>query len=649
MQPTGVWVVYRVFCGYLFFLQMQRYKVALVCLFLVFFCQETQAQTDSLVRSLAPLVVTQSYYKQAYGIRVVYLDSLNTQNGSLDAALNAQTNSFVRNYGSGTLALPALRGTGSSHTAVVWNGINLQSAMNGAADLALLPNYFFENASLILGSTSSLYGSGAVGGTIVLNDKQRFESQPSSLEIKPVLGSFGYRFLGTKYQLGTKKLYIKAKALTQKTQNNYSYQSLDFGLPQKTLQNAQSHQLGYMVEMGYKPNENNVLNLKIWQQLAQRHIPPTLTSAPTKAYQTDSTTRAALSWQYQNRNFLVKLQTAYTSEKIFYTDSLISLFARNRAIATINELEIKQVLGKITLMAGTQYSLVKANSTSYQAAHTLNQMAVFGQINAKINAKINASLVVRRQFVDFKPQATTPSFGLHWQATNELELDVNAAKSYRLPTLNDLFWQDSGAKGNPELLPESGNNFGFGAVFSRKNVQFYGNFFYYRIKNNIIWLPNPQNIWQPENIQITQSKGVELGAKYEKSFFENSLCRLSVKYTHTQATDLLTQKQLIYTPKNQASAEFDFIYKNLKMTYQHQYTGLRYATADNLNGVKPYQIASLGVHYRLKIKGNHVDIQLQTNNLYNTKYQVLAYRIMPPRNFLLGVGFNFKTKQTTIQ
>ena len=81
---------------------------------------------------------------------------------------------FLKSYGLGSLATPALRGTGASQTAVVWNGWNILSPMNGTLDLSLIPEPFLDYAQIDGSGSSTRYGSGAIGGVITVNTNTRF-------------------------------------------------------------------------------------------------------------------------------------------------------------------------------------------------------------------------------------------------------------------------------------------------------------------------------------------------------------------------------------------------------------------------------------------------------------------------------------------
>lgn len=59
-----------------------------------------------------------------------------------------------------------LRGTNSNHTAVLVNGVKMNSAATGAAALAMIDTSSIERIEIIKGPRSTVYGSEAIGGVI---------------------------------------------------------------------------------------------------------------------------------------------------------------------------------------------------------------------------------------------------------------------------------------------------------------------------------------------------------------------------------------------------------------------------------------------------------------------------------------------------
>ena len=128
----------------------------------------------------------------AAGSRVISIDTkLLKANATANLAdiISLYTPAYIRNYGSGMLATVAFRGTSSNHSAVLWNGFNISLPTLGMSDFNILPVLPNSNIQIQLGAASSNYGTGAIGGVILLNNNLQFNSLQKS-SVQQEIGSF---------------------------------------------------------------------------------------------------------------------------------------------------------------------------------------------------------------------------------------------------------------------------------------------------------------------------------------------------------------------------------------------------------------------------------------------------------------------------
>ena len=109
--------------------------------------------------------------------------------GNLADLLAAETSVFIKSYGQGSLATSSFRGGSAAHTAVLWNGIPINSPTTGQVDFSLIPVNFFNNSRIDFGGGSSLWGSGAIGGVVQLERKAEY-NQDLQLNVSTQIGSF---------------------------------------------------------------------------------------------------------------------------------------------------------------------------------------------------------------------------------------------------------------------------------------------------------------------------------------------------------------------------------------------------------------------------------------------------------------------------
>ena len=123
------------------------------------------------------------------GAEQLLIDSILTKNSiSLSDLLRQNGPIFVKEYGA--LSTAFFRGTPAAYTQLLWNGIPLNSLSTGIVDLGLFPTNIFSEIKLNSGGNSTLSGSGAIAGSIQLNNSLDFN--PSyKWEIDLTKGSFG--------------------------------------------------------------------------------------------------------------------------------------------------------------------------------------------------------------------------------------------------------------------------------------------------------------------------------------------------------------------------------------------------------------------------------------------------------------------------
>ena len=93
----------------------------------------------------------------------------------LASIISSSSSVYIKQYGA--LATPTFRGTSSSHTLVLWNGVPLNSIANGLSDFSSINTLNFTDILLVHGGNASVFGSGAVGGSVHLNSDLKYTEE----------------------------------------------------------------------------------------------------------------------------------------------------------------------------------------------------------------------------------------------------------------------------------------------------------------------------------------------------------------------------------------------------------------------------------------------------------------------------------------
>lgn len=552
---------------------------------------------------------------------------------------------FMKQYGAGTLSTIALRGTGASQTAVLWNGLELNSPMLGLTDFNLLSGSAFESIYVIRGGESSRYGSSSMGGSIVL---ENYHPGRKGWHGRAQLGAASFNTWGGNLRLEFYKARYagRLQVFSNHALNNYPYK--DYLGQSKRLPNALSKSLGIMQENFIHLNDKQRLEARLWWQSTYRQIPPLTVQTTRRAAQEDATLRALLAWRgIWNDSTQSKVQIAYLREKIVYADSAIALFSNSSSERFVWQAEhnfkYKQHLFQFVLAENyTRATTVNYGANPHRLQSSAN--AYWGYLIAK---QLSTELRLRLENIDGTFYAPTASIFIEKGFKYGFKLQAKAARNFRLPTFNDLFWLGGSERGNPNLKPETSYSQDLSLVWNKEsrkwNMGTRFNVNNQNIKDLIQWQQNNLGNWQPQNLSKVWARGAELEGHldYKLSGYNKQVFS-KVMYAYTHSTEWQSSEQLMYVPLHElrASIGYNAIKYNLSLNYR--YGGLRYTTTTNTRSLPAYHLLNLNGRYTIEFKkGSYLYLGLELNNITNRTYVIMENRPMPGFNWATNIQFNF--------
>lgn len=562
-----------------------------------------------------------------------------------------QSQVFIRSYGITGLAIPSFRGSGASHTAVLWNGFNLSSPMSGELDFALVPVNFLNNVKLQFGGSGALWGSGAIGGTIHLNNVPEFDK---GISIGTTLnyGSFEDKQQNIELSISKKRFISSTKLFNHDARNDFPFINIaQFGKPEQKLGNAEIKQHGILQENYFKLKENQKISLRLWYQFNDRNIPASMTVGNSKANQKDEFYRSTLEWQLTKEKISVFVRSAYFDETLDYVDPLISLESNSRSKSFITEAESKiRIASNQSLNIGLNNTYNEAITKNYIKNPTQNRTSFFTSYRIN-NTKDTwrGTATVRKEFISNGKNPLTASAGFEGLIIKKIRLRGNVSKNYRLPTFNDLYWTPGG---NPNLVPESGLSEELGLAFihcvNNFSLEAEATAFSNKVDNWIMWLPDNYGLWSPENVLSVWARGLEYDLKLHYTIKKVKLSLaghyhfiLSTNEKINSGSDAALNKQLIYVPAQKAIVNTGIEYKQFRLSFSYNYVGYRYTTSDNTQYLKPYQLVNVDLSKTFQLTNMKVRAFIQVNNLWNESYQIIAYYPIPGRYYQAGISISF--------
>ena len=615
------------------------------------------AQDSSSIKLPETIILESRYSNTVIGAKKTSIDSCikNQFNGYSMADLFSFTNLFfIKSYGVNGIATSSARGANASQSMVNWNGFNINHPMLGQSDLSILPSFFFNDVNVIYGSWSANNGSSAIGSTIMLNNKTEFKDKIQATLFSDASTNNTFRH-GCDITISTKKWISSSKLFYNHGKNNFQFfDSLDGNrIIRKQIHN-QSRHIGFMQENQFLIGKYQKISVSAWLQQNERELPPLKFNAISKQHQLDAFFRTTLNWQYIKNKTALFFRLATFVDQLDYHDSIADIHSKSKSIQQIKELDFSRRISRcIAFTGGVHATLQESINNNYK--QSLNRYAIYSSVKLNCpNKTFQAKVDVRKEFIPSKNlQPFIWNVGMEWKPLNWFKIYANTGKVFRLPTLNDWYWQPGG---NPDLKNEEGysHEIGTGIYFNKKDISLQTIFsaFQRELNNWIIWLPVNGYIWSPQNLLKVNSNGfeTETSVTYQKRKVKIKVI-LNTNYVVSQniksvnENDASVNRQLIYTPMYSGSTTLLFIYSKFTALYNYTYTGYRYTSTDNYEYLTPYQINNISLSYSSKIKHHELSIFIRCNNVFNENYQVVRNYVTPIRNYNLGIQINLNQKK----
>lgn len=572
--------------------------------------------------------------------------------GNLADLLAAETSVFIKSYGQGSLATSSFRGGSAAHTAVLWNGIPINSPTTGQVDFSLIPVNFFNNSRIDFGGGSSLWGSGAIGGVVQLERKAEY-NQDLQLNVSTQIGSFEQFGNQVNLSFGKKKYAGFAGIAYRNAKNNFPIISKVESSNTLLQRHSSFKQLSVYTDHHFRVGLKNTLSFHHWSMLNDREIPPTLLESNNQSTQQDASHRSMISWLRTGVKTKLESRISYLNEEIAFVDPKAQIDSKTGFESVILQSELQyQIHRGHRLIFGLSETYTTVQGDNFSNRPRQNQAALFAShlYNSKSN-RFRTNISIRQELLDLSFVPLVYSGGLSLTATDWISFRIKASKDYRIPTLNDRYWQPGG---NIDLQPESGFSQEVGSDVRLSNnswnFSFSPTLFNRLIENWIIWLPS-EGTWSPQNILSVWSRGSEtttqFGFKKEDWVFTASISTSYVVSTSQKpmsANDQSVEKQLIYVPMYSGNGNFSIQRNNLSIAWIQNYTGYRYTASDHSDFLAPFWTSSIHASWYRNSPKLNTTLFARINNIFNQEYQLIQNRPMPGRNFQFGLDLTFKHK-----
>ena len=592
----------------------------------------TQTTLDS-IQKLDEVVLSDVKLKQyAKGYKLTVLsDSLLRKNKtSLTDVLRFNSNIYFKENGYGMVSSPSFRGTNASQTAVIWNGININSQLNGQVDFNTISTANYDNISIRSGGGSVQYGSGAIGGTIHLSNDLDFKKHFDN-RIQLAYGSFDTENISYNGSFGNGTWSANIGAAYVNSKNDYKFLGTD-----RKNENGAFNNLDLNFNLGYILSKKDVLKIYHQNFRGDREFSSTLLAPSNSKYETQDY-RSMIDWTHIGNQFTSSLKAVHLQERFkYFENKTLDNFSEGKTNTFLIKHNYKRQFSKrLSLNVITDFNHITAIGNSFSNPKR-NAFSATAILNHRPSEKLQYNLNVRQDVISDFDSPLVFSGDANYQILKWYTIKLNASKNFRIPTFNDLYWNPGG---NLDLNPEESYQVDLGHEFSYKNATLKLNTYYIKTSDLIQWRPNSATgYWNPVNVANAKHYGLEAQFGIQKTFNKHTFNFVSA-YSYTETEDVEKNQRLFYVPLHKANMSLAYNYKSFTAFYQHLYNGEVEIIGNTLDG---FDVGNLGVAYTFNTKGKLTyEADFRINNVYNTYYENVALRPMPNRNFTINLILKF--------
>ena len=569
-------------------------------------------------------------YANGYKLTILSDSILRKNNTSLTDVLRFNSNIYFKESGFGMVSSPSFRGTNASQTAVIWNGININSQLNGQVDFNIMSSSNYNTISIRSGGGSVQYGSGAIGGTIHLSNDFDFKKHFNHT-VQLGYGSFNTKNINYKTSFGHGAWSGNFGVAYVDSENDYKFLGTD-----KRNENGAFNNLDINLNLGFVFSTKDVLKLHHQNFRSDREFSSTLLASSNSKYESEDY-RSMVEWIHIEDNYTSSLKAVHLQEQFKYFESkFFDDFSKGQANTWMLKYHYKREFSKrlkLNLIADYSYITGEGNSFNDPKRNAFSATVV---LSHRPTAKLQYNLNARKDVISDFESPLVFSGDVSYQFFKPYTLKFNASKNFRVPTFNDLYWNPGG---NLDLKPEESYQLDLGHELRFKNMDFKLNTFYIETSDLIQWRPNAiLGYWSPVNIASAKHYGFETELGVTQQIKKHTLF-LTTSYSYTKTEDIEKQQPLFYVPVHKTNVSLSYTYKTFTAFYQHLYNGEVDIIGNTLDG---FDVGNLGLSYTIKTKNKMRYItDFRINNIYNSYYENVALRPMPNRNFNIKLTLKF--------
>lgn len=586
----------------------------------------------------------------------------------------------IRDYGgAGGMKTVSVRGFGTTHTGVIYDGIVLSDCQSGKIDLS---RYSLDNVgslSLIVGDNSDIFvpaKASASAASIIISTMSVPGPQDSLWHLTGQMrfGSFGtynpYVKIGKSI---TPKFSFSAIGEYTHARNDYPF-TLKNGklVTRERRNNSMMNSAHGEINTRWRITPASTLDAKVYYYDNNRELP-----GPVILY------NPICHEKLRDRNFFGQLTYKNLSLSKFSFQGLAkfnwdaSLYHDEDGKYPGGVLDEDYYQREVYVSASALYVPTDKLAFNYSADYfynnlTTNQMEVVGpwrhSVLQSFTGKFQNSWLLAtarllwsiydngvKEGISSKDEnKLSPSLSVSVQPMRNRLFFIRASYKniFRMPTFNETYYF---RMGSTSLKPEDTDQFNLGLTWQYNSVGWLnalvltGDVYYNNVKDKIVALPTNMFIWTMTNMDKARAFGADVTASATFNIAKRQNLVFAGNYSwqrvqpRTSPTDPDYNKQVAYTPIHSGAASLSWENPWVDVVVHTTGASDRYGTSSNLpiTRIKGYMEMGAALIRSFKIKRNTIDLRFDMTNILDTQYEIVGNYPMPGRAWKFTVTYKY--------
>lgn len=656
---------------------MRKLKVGIIIL-LAFSSSVVSAQNDSILLEEVEVVskIAKREMTSTAPLHLIGQADINSLGiTNIADALQRMPGVMLRDYGgAGGMKTVSVRGFGTQHTGVAYDGVMLSECQSGQIDLSRYSINLVDVMSLAVGDNADIFipaRQASLPAVLNIQTEHTFPvDERAHLRAGLVLGSFGF---ASPYLRFTKRL---GRTFSLSALGEYTYAENDYPFTLKngkitTVEKRSNSRMNTghgEINFMWLVNSNSMLSGKLYYYDNDRLLPGQVryyTNVSGESLR-DRNAFVQSQWRTWNTkgNLSIRVDGKFNWVSSIYKDALYpggvmdASYWQREYYGSVCMLYLPTDNWAIDYSADYTYNNLNSSLStdshpyrntilqSFSVRYTVSRLTVLARMLHSMyfnNVRVGTAA---RNFTRLSPSA---SLSLKIISDEELYLRLSYKNIFRAPTFNESYFYHYGST---DLNAESTDQVNIGCTWqhkwnSRLSSLFIVDAYLNQVKDKIVAVPFNMFVWTNVNLGSVSSHGMEITLKSNYRLAKGQSFTLHANWNYQRVKNVSDKSseyygyQIAYQPLHTGSVACGWENRWLNLSVHGTAMSSRWANNEHYEGTKLKGFYEMGVAAwkDFKLKNHSLSFRLDVLNLTDSQYEIVSLYPMPGRSWKATLSY----------